>query len=262
MLQSWPHVDFTGPSHAQSHVSYQDDWSRTTLAGPKGDHEPFPSVPFSSVPFQTQTWDRPSQECKDSQHILMGADYTPRPGPMTVAMPHGNVLSPYDIGMPALDEPGAYQFTNTARSGAVSQRPNHCVDPIIWTPSPYATCCPNTVINPETVSSWAAEANTAEMMTGFYSRPTPAQGKQIVCYDHGCNGRPFSSISNLRRHQRERAGRTPLSFCCWCGAGFYRRWTRDHHVMRMYCLRSPRQNELVTTSRKLDRRSIWKSRKY
>lgn len=62
----------------------------------------------------------------------------------------------------------------------------------------------------------------------------------IRCYDHGCDGRTFSSISNFRRHQRERAGQGPVCFCPRCGATFYRRWTRDHHVERGSCLRLPR----------------------
>jgi len=62
----------------------------------------------------------------------------------------------------------------------------------------------------------------------------------IRCYDHGCDGRTFSSISNFRRHQRERAGQGPVCFCPRCGASFYRRWTRDHHVERGSCLRLPR----------------------
>jgi hypothetical protein len=240
MLQSWPHIDLTGLSHAQSHVSHRIDWSRTTFAGPIDDHGPFPSVPFP-----THTWNRASQEHTNNQHIRTGTSWASRPGPLTVTIPHDNGSSPYNLGVPALNGFGAYQFTNTAYSGAVSRKPNNYSDPVIWTLSPYETYCPNPTntsspMNPETVSSWGEEANTIEKMTGFYPRPLSVQGKQRMCYDHGCNGRKFSSISNLKRHQRERAGRTPLSFCSWCGAAFYRRWTRDHHVIRMSCLRIPR----------------------
>ncbi|KAK6005395.1 hypothetical protein QM012_007037 [Aureobasidium pullulans] len=74
--------------------------------------------------------------------------------------------------------------------------------------------------------------------------PSPGSGQTVKpvirCWDHGCDGRRFSSISNFRRHQRERAGQTPVCFCPRCGAAFYRRWTRDHHVERGSCLRIPR----------------------
>jgi hypothetical protein len=240
VLRSWPYVDFTSLPRAQSYVSYLDDCSRTTLAGPMEDHGP-----FLSVPFQTQRWDCSTREYTSNQNIWMGARWTSRPGSLTVAMPHGEVLSPYNISVSALDEPGAHQSTNIAHSGAVSRKSNQYSDHFIWTPTPYAICCPSPTntsspIDPEAVYSWGEEANATEMMTGFCSRPLSVHGKQMMCYDHGCNGRKFSSISNLRRHQRERAGRTPLSFCCWCGAAFYRRWTRDHHVTRMSCLRIPR----------------------
>jgi hypothetical protein len=71
-------------------------------------------------------------------------------------------------------------------------------------------------------------------IVGHVSRPV------IRCYEHGCDGRTFSSISNYRRHQRERAGQSPVCFCPRCGAAFYRRWTRDHHVERGSCLRTTR----------------------
>lgn len=38
-----------------------------------------------------------------------------------------------------------------------------------------------------------------------------------ICYDHGCDGRVFSSRSNLRRHQRERARQTRQMPCPICG---------------------------------------------
>lgn len=57
------------------------------------------------------------------------------------------------------------------------------------------------------------------------------------CFDHGCDGRSFSSRSNLRRHQRERARLTKVLLCPLCGAQFYRRWTRNQHVLRTSCLR-------------------------
>jgi hypothetical protein len=73
-------------------------------------------------------------------------------------------------------------------------------------------------------------------IVGHVSRPV------IRCYEHGCDGRTFSSISNYRRHQRERAGQSAVCFCPRCGAAFYRRWTRDHHVERGSCMRQARWN--------------------
>ncbi|KAI5201487.1 hypothetical protein AUEXF2481DRAFT_33756 [Aureobasidium subglaciale EXF-2481] len=64
--------------------------------------------------------------------------------------------------------------------------------------------------------------------------------KDLRCWDHGCQGRAFSSRSNLRRHQREQDARVKLLPCPFCGTNFYRKWTRDQHVARMSCKKSDR----------------------
>lgn len=56
-----------------------------------------------------------------------------------------------------------------------------------------------------------------------------------TCFDHGCDGRVFSSRSNFRRHRREKAQQAQLLECPVCGAKFYRRWTRDQHMLREKC---------------------------
>jgi hypothetical protein len=46
------------------------------------------------------------------------------------------------------------------------------------------------------------------------SRPKPQ------CWDHGCNGRQFSTFSNFLRHQREKSGQATKSVCPQCGQSF------------------------------------------
>ena len=48
------------------------------------------------------------------------------------------------------------------------------------------------------------------------TRPKPQ------CWEHGCNGRQFSTFSNLLRHQREKSGQATKSSCPNCGAEFTR----------------------------------------
>lgn len=71
-----------------------------------------------------------------------------------------------------------------------------------------------------------------------HSRPKPQ------CWDHGCNGRQFSTFSNLLRHQREKSGQTAKATCPYCGAEFTRTTARNGHVAEKKCKKmkeSPKQ---------------------
>ena len=61
------------------------------------------------------------------------------------------------------------------------------------------------------------------------SRPKPQ------CWDHGCNGRQFSTFSNLLRHQREKSGTSTKSYCPRCGAEFTRTTARNGHMAHEKC---------------------------
>lgn len=55
------------------------------------------------------------------------------------------------------------------------------------------------------------------------------------CWDHGCNGREFSTFSNLLRHQREKSGVVAKAECPICGAAFTRTTARNIHVTQGKC---------------------------
>ncbi|KAF2869107.1 hypothetical protein BDV95DRAFT_112491 [Massariosphaeria phaeospora] len=61
------------------------------------------------------------------------------------------------------------------------------------------------------------------------SRPKPQ------CWEHGCNGRQFSTFSNLLRHQREKSGTAAKSYCPRCGAEFTRTTARNGHLAHEKC---------------------------
>ncbi|KAI9903050.1 hypothetical protein N3K66_002402 [Trichothecium roseum] len=61
------------------------------------------------------------------------------------------------------------------------------------------------------------------------SRPKPR------CWDHGCNGRQFSTFSNLLRHQREKSGQATKASCPNCGAVFTRTTARNGHLLHDKC---------------------------
>ncbi|EKD19355.1 uncharacterized protein L3040_009205 [Drepanopeziza brunnea f. sp. 'multigermtubi'] len=62
-----------------------------------------------------------------------------------------------------------------------------------------------------------------------HSRPKPQ------CWEHGCNGRQFSTFSNLLRHQREKSGAAQKSSCPNCGAEFTRTTARNGHMAHDKC---------------------------
>lgn len=55
------------------------------------------------------------------------------------------------------------------------------------------------------------------------------------CWDHGCNGREFSTFSNLLRHQREKSGVVAKAECPVCQAVFTRTTARNIHVAQGKC---------------------------
>ena len=62
----------------------------------------------------------------------------------------------------------------------------------------------------------------------------PSQSKH-QCFEHGCNGRQFSTFSNLLRHQREKNGTTPKVMCAVCGTEFTRTTARNSHMLGGHC---------------------------
>ena len=63
------------------------------------------------------------------------------------------------------------------------------------------------------------------------------------CWEHGCNGRQFSTFSNLLRHQREKSGSASKSYCPKCGAEFTRTTARNGHLAHDKCTKQRRQSE-------------------
>ncbi|OJD16482.1 hypothetical protein AJ78_03337 [Emergomyces pasteurianus Ep9510] len=85
-------------------------------------------------------------------------------------------------------------------------------------------------------------APAGEFSTPYSVSPTPEDQVRVVnsrpkpqCWDHGCNGREFSTFSNLLRHQREKAGTATKSECPHCGTVFTRTTARNGHLAQGKC---------------------------
>ncbi|KXT03752.1 hypothetical protein AC578_740 [Pseudocercospora eumusae] len=63
------------------------------------------------------------------------------------------------------------------------------------------------------------------------------------CWEHGCNGRQFSTFSNLLRHQREKSGTASKSYCPKCGAEFTRTTARNGHLAHDKCTKQRRSSD-------------------
>jgi uncharacterized Zn-finger protein len=74
------------------------------------------------------------------------------------------------------------------------------------------------------------------------SRPKPQ------CFEHGCNGRQFSTFSNLLRHQREKSGTAMKSQCPKCHAEFTRTTAMKGHMQHDKC-KARRPSEVSNTSK-------------
>lgn len=70
---------------------------------------------------------------------------------------------------------------------------------------------------------------SADSIRGSSQKPKPQ------CWEHGCNGRKFSTFSNLLRHQREKSGTASKSYCPKCGAEFTRTTARNGHLAHDKC---------------------------
>lgn len=71
--------------------------------------------------------------------------------------------------------------------------------------------------------------------------PSQATRMEIRCWDHGCEGRKFSSLGNYRRHLREKNGHAKVFPCPDCGKAFTRSTARNYHKESGTCGQGPRQ---------------------
>ncbi|KAG6081767.1 hypothetical protein E4U30_002992 [Claviceps sp. LM220 group G6] len=84
------------------------------------------------------------------------------------------------------------------------------------------------------VPSGATVGSTGSSQEGSHVRVVQSRPKPR-CWDHGCNGRQFSTFSNLLRHQREKSGQATKATCPNCGAEFTRTTARNGHLLHDKC---------------------------
>ncbi|CAG8281896.1 unnamed protein product [Penicillium salamii] len=126
-----------------------------------------------------------------------------------------------------MNQPGYYFH----QGSVVHTRPQ----PAGINPRPPSMVAPEPIYSsPESATTHPAETNHPARQAN--SRPRPQ------CWDHGCNGREFSTFSNLLRHQRERSGVVAKAECPVCGAVFTRTTARNIHVAQGKCRSDGRES--------------------
>ncbi|ELQ33798.1 hypothetical protein OOU_Y34scaffold00877g5 [Pyricularia oryzae Y34] len=87
--------------------------------------------------------------------------------------------------------------------------------------------------NPEVSATQHIQQQDTAHNVQMVSRPEPQ------CWEHGCNGRSFSTFSNLLRHQREKSGQATKATCPDCGTEFTRTRARNLHQYNGKCKTQP-----------------------
>lgn len=154
-----------------------------------------------------------------------------------------------------------FQTTTTVRPTCIiTHIPRQHTSTIMVIPHRPLPACPHTTGKFCSIPSWCQQKNRANKTS--YSRPMsdpnlmypvspPAMGGspqdtagqvRVVqprpkpqCWEHGCNGRQFSTLSNLLRHQREKSGQATKATCPNCHAEFTRTTARNGHLLHDKC---------------------------
>ncbi|KND89496.1 hypothetical protein TOPH_05849 [Tolypocladium ophioglossoides CBS 100239] len=105
-------------------------------------------------------------------------------------------------------------------------------------PGEYSTRTPSLSISQDSGMMYqmagVTTSSNASTQEGSHVRVVQSRPKPR-CWEHGCNGRQFSTFSNLLRHQREKSGQAAKATCPNCGAEFTRTTARNGHLLHDKC---------------------------
>ncbi|OAF55899.1 hypothetical protein VC83_07925 [Pseudogymnoascus destructans] len=138
-----------------------------------------------------------------------------------------STLSPelYQAPYPIDDFPGGYLMPYTTAAGEPSI-PSLSSRPVTMA---AMTSGPEMQFYYGNQQQTNAPQESTDTVRVVHSRPKPQ------CWDHDCNGRKFSTFSNLLRHQREKSGMGTKPTCHKCGAEFTRTTARNGHMAHEKC---------------------------
>ncbi|KAF2737925.1 hypothetical protein EJ04DRAFT_561084 [Polyplosphaeria fusca] len=231
-----PHQPQTTQSYAPPYTSSPSLQSESRRPA---EHNILPPYQPSSVP--RSPYQQTAGSMRASPTPMSYATTSSEPSPMLSSAPHSYPYPPVHAPLPG-------QGVNGIPSNSSSYPPPPIYPPTtyemngynplptaIYPPSSsaasYPSYEPSPGLAPPTagLSSSPGSQPNGVMPRVLNSRPKPQ------CWEHGCNGRQFSTFSNLLRHQREKSGTASKSYCPRCGAEFTRTTARNGHLAHEKC---------------------------
>jgi len=252
-----PHVPYASPGYQSLPVDDQQSRPRSDTSS----SVPFQYGPVSSVPagmpsdFSLMRYDatgapilgnaninRPTQSQNRSSGFQQSSGYghsSPSSTNSFYTSPgssaHDHSLYGRTAMMPVQPQlgPAGYSDPHLAEISMNVSPPNHghamSASSAHVLPHPYASHGAHPQMAPGMVPALPPDPSAGPGVRVLTSRPKPQ------CWDHGCNGREFSTFSNLLRHQREKSGLAAKSNCPRCGAEFTRTTARNGHMAHDKC---------------------------
>jgi hypothetical protein len=156
--------------------------------------------------------------------------------------------SQYSYSMPMISAPatsGYSAYSSVATTAGIPSLSNLAYAPEpAQQPPMYMTSyssAPSYHLPTPSYGQLPANSNSLDIPPGGnMERPVDGGSRESRCWDHGCNGRSFSTHSNLLRHQREKDGKSNKSTCPKCGASFTRKTAMEGHMSQNKCRKGGR----------------------
>ncbi|THC87301.1 hypothetical protein EYZ11_013253 [Aspergillus tanneri] len=187
------------------------------------DQQSFPQPPLSSAPGYQVGYNPPPSTQSYYQPGGPAAQYLVSHASMSQGRHHPRSHSSYLVNQ---------QDYYLAQNPSFSSNPSS----LAVSPQPQSLMTPGTVYS--SPDSAPASSDPEQQVRVISFRPKPQ------CWDHGCNGREFSTFSNLLRHQREKSGVVAKAECPSCGAVFTRTTARNIHVAQGKCKSGGRETSI------------------
>lgn len=207
----------------------------STLPSNDGDRSPLPRNTLP-VPLYARGSSPMSALITSTESTQPPHPYIPAYAAHPVATPvsDGSYSPSYQHGPPSYASSSDYSYTvrpeyHDYRNGGV---PPTALPPasLLYSPRPSL---PDNSPRPTLMGNGAPMAMRSSSESSA-SRAIQGRSKPR-CWEHGCNGRAFSTFSNLLRHQREKSGQASKATCPNCGAVFTRTTARNGHLQFDKC---------------------------